>query len=233
MKIPIENPTIKNGMCLNITQKFGENVELYQQRFGIPGHNGIDFTYMNPLSLPAGEASYGKPILAAHDGKITRLIWNGEHDTRGNGVYLTSDKFETVYWHLSKILCDVGQTVASGAKLGEMGNSGYVMPPPTAGFPLAGTHLHFGVRPLPIINNPFDGYVDPYPYLDQLNMLKILGDKKTNKQYVLGNDSKLHWIFNETLLDSLHDSGVISKFNIEWVDGIAGFEMGEVWACIK
>ena len=46
-----------------------------------------------------------------------------------------------------------GQTVKKGDQIGEMGNTGFVVPAPSKYNPIAGTHLHFGVS----IGWPFHG----------------------------------------------------------------------------
>lgn len=63
-------------------------------------------------------------------------------------------------------------------------------------------------------------------------MLKIIGDKKTNRQYLKGNDNKLRWIFNETILNELHNLGITNKNEVEWVDDISQYEIGRPIASI-
>ena len=70
-------------------------------------------------------------------------------------------------------------------------------------------------------------------YYNQNTMLKIIGDSKTKKQYLLGEDNVIRWIFNQTLLEQLHSAGVINKNEIEWVDDIGRFIKGDIWAVIK
>ena len=59
----------------------------------------------------------------------------------GSGIF-------TVYMHLSKISVSVGQEVSQGAKVGEVGSTGYA----------TGPHLHFGVR-------KNGSYVNPLTYV--------------------------------------------------------------------
>ena len=47
----------------------------------------------------------------------------------GSGIF-------TVYMHLSKRGCEVGDEVKQGKKIGEVGSTGYS----------TGPHLHFGIR---------------------------------------------------------------------------------------
>jgi len=81
---------------------------------------------------------------------------------------------------------------------------------------------------------------DYVPYLhstwtsvDALDMLPIIGDKKTKKQYVLGQDNKLRHIFNETLLEELNKAGVINKDTVHWKRNLKDYEIMEPWAVIK
>jgi len=210
MRIPIENPKILNGKILNISQGWGENKELYLTNFGINGHNGLDLTYIDETqSLPAGEASYGKPVLSAIDGKVTYLTWDGEHATKGNGIYIENDKFETVYWHLSEILVKLGDEVSAGQQIGKMGNNGFCFPTPPPRY--AGTHLHFAVRPKPAdFNNGFNGYVDPLPYLELTqNTMRYVLVKDTKEQYLLDDVLKIALnIGDEKELFALFEKGL-------------------------
>lgn len=231
MRIPIENPTIKNGKILNITQGWGENPQMYQLNFGIPGHNGLDLCYLSPEG--SAKASYGKPVLSAIDGVVRWITWDGEHATKGNGIYICNDEFETIYWHLSKICVQGGQEVKAGDKIGEMGNSGFCFPMSTPERPWDGTHLHFGVRPLKngkiaYPDNKFEGYVDPLPYLTMLN---LYGNEQTKEQYIKGTDGFLHRIANTLTLNDLHDAGIINKEGVVWLDQatFSTYRIGNVW----
>ena len=64
-------------------------------------------------------------------------------------------------------------------------------------------------------------------------MLKIIGDKRDKKQYVVGEDGKLRHIFNPIILDDLHEAGVIVKGQIEWKENLDGYEIVDPWAVIK
>lgn len=197
MLIPIENPTIKNGRCSEISQYWGENVDYYLKNFKIGGHNGLDFAHLNLDFLPAHDSpSYGRPIIAPCDMRITKIIFWGEHNTKGNGIYAIGDRCELVFWHNRANLVEVGQSVGRGAKIAEMGNSGAVWPAPNPNDPNdhSGTHLHFALRPvdnngkIKYPNNGFDGYVDPLPFLELKNMYKEFVTKE-----------KLNQIYNELL----------------------------------
>jgi murein DD-endopeptidase MepM/ murein hydrolase activator NlpD len=88
-------------------------------------HKGIDI---------AGPV--GTPIVAAANGVITYAGWNS-----GGYGYLVEvqhpDGSMTLYAHNNRILVQVGQQVAQGQQIAEMGSTGYS----------TGPHLHFEVHP--------------------------------------------------------------------------------------
>lgn len=86
-------------------------------------HQGID------LQLRVGDT-----IAAAFNGKVR---YTGRHYGYGNVVVISADNgLETVYAHLSKIICSKNQTVAAGEAIGLGGNTGNS----------TGPHLHFEIR---------------------------------------------------------------------------------------
>lgn len=64
-------------------------------------------------------------------------------------------------------------------------------------------------------------------------MLKIYGDKKTNKQYLVGKDGFYRWIYNPTLLDELHNAGIVDRGQVEWQDNFDESKVLNTWAVIK
>jgi murein DD-endopeptidase MepM/ murein hydrolase activator NlpD len=89
---------------------------------------------------------YGTPIHAAASGTVIHAGWLGGY---GNLVVVDhGDGLSTAYAHQQRIYVSVGQGVAQGDVLGEVGNTGYSF----------GPHLHFEVR----VNG---GPVDPLGYL--------------------------------------------------------------------
>jgi Membrane proteins related to metalloendopeptidases len=103
------------------TSAFGPRRDPINGRRGF--HEGLDI---------AGRS--GTPIRAAADGVVSFSGW-----MRGYGrvVKIRHDfGFETVYAHLRRARVSVGQTVARGARIGDMGNTGRS----------TGTHLHYEVR---------------------------------------------------------------------------------------
>lgn len=101
-------------------------------------HSGADY------SVPAGE-----PILAAADG-VAALV--GDHFFAGKSVFLDhGDGLITMYFHMSRVLVEEGQTVRRAQVIGEVGSTGRA----------TGPHLHFGLRwrrarvdPAPLFADP-------------------------------------------------------------------------------
>lgn len=94
---------------------------------------------------------YGTNIYAANNGVVTtvkagciagNLACNGRG---GNYVVIkhNSSNYYTVYMHLKDIHVKVGDNVSKGQVIASMGNTGNVIPVPTASSPYLGTHLHF------------------------------------------------------------------------------------------
>ena len=86
-------------------------------------HSGVDFA-----------ASNGTPLYATADGVVTHAGW----DTGYGRLIKIQHEFgiETRYAHLSKLRVRVGQRIARGDRIGDMGASGRV----------TGVHLHYEVR---------------------------------------------------------------------------------------
>ena len=96
---------------------------------------------------------YGSSIYAANSG-VVRTVKGGcvAGNTSCNGrggnyivINHNNNNYYTVYMHLKDIKVSVGQVVSRGQVIGTMGNTGNVVPVPTASRPYNGTHLHFGV----------------------------------------------------------------------------------------
>lgn len=99
-------------------------------------HGGLDF------GMPIGT-----PIYASDGGTVSRASYFAGYGlcvevTHNNGTF-------TRYGHCSKVDVKVGDKVAQGEKIAEVGNTGNS----------TGPHLHFEIHP-----NGGE-YVDPYPYL--------------------------------------------------------------------
>lgn len=90
---------------------------------GYRAHNGIDLA-----------GSRGTPIYSTADGTV---VFAGRQRGFGNLVKIRHEfGFETLYAHLHKIRVSVGDRVARGERIGDMGNTGRS----------TGTHLHYEVR---------------------------------------------------------------------------------------
>lgn len=108
-----------------ITQHFGARPWVYQ-RFGFPGHEGIDF-----------QAPKGTKIFCVAPGVVTEVFHhNGQHNY-GNHIRVQhEDGYETVYAHLDEIGVQLDQKVRSGQLLGLAGETGFV----------EGAHLHLTLK---------------------------------------------------------------------------------------
>ena len=104
----------------------------YQWRWG-KHHDGIDIS----------GTGYRSRIFAVADGTVVEVDYRS---TDGNFVIIEHENnIYTQYAHMYKATVTVGQTVKKGDQIGEMGNTGFVVPYPSSANPTAGTHLHFGV----------------------------------------------------------------------------------------
>ncbi|WP_059171632.1 M23 family metallopeptidase [Bacillus sp. FJAT-27445] len=94
-------------------------------------HKGID------IARPSNHT-----IKAADNGTVVSAGWDGGY---GNKIVINHNNgFKTVYAHLSSIDVRVGQTVAKGSKIGNMGSTG----------DSTGLHLHFEVYKNGSLQNP-------------------------------------------------------------------------------
>jgi len=119
----------------------------YGWRFGgTDFHTGIDIARTNA----AGQGIYGKPILAADDGKVV-FTQTSYVPGRGYGIYLILDHgggITTLYGHTCGLNVKLGQKVSRGQTIAYVGSTGWS----------TGPHLHFEVR----VNGT---YTNPWPYL--------------------------------------------------------------------
>lgn len=125
-----------------IAQRFGENTTgnpTFYSRWGLPGHEGIDY-----------DGSRGDPIFAAEDGVVAVIAVPGQGGVAKDhpyGLHVKVDhrggEYRTEYAHLNRVLSTlkVGDTIEAGEMIGGMGNSGNVVAGASDG-----THLHFMLR---------------------------------------------------------------------------------------
>jgi predicted flap endonuclease-1-like 5' DNA nuclease len=135
-----------------ITQEFAARPEFYA-KFGLPGHEGIDF-----------EAPEGTELYAVADGVVFDVRPDGDSDPvgkpYGNQVRIQHDEvYSSIYAHLVQIIAQKGQPVSAGQLIGLAGNTGNSF----------GAHLHLTIKKAGATQNretsfPYD-IIDPTPYL--------------------------------------------------------------------
>ena len=114
-RVPDQNPLL--GQKYRISSTFG-----YRSNPRPAFHRGIDLS-----------GKYGTPIKAAAHGIVTYSGWFGEY---GYCVIVDHQNgFQTLYGHMSKTNCSVGDEVTKADVIGYMGSTGYS----------TGTHLHFEI----------------------------------------------------------------------------------------
>ena len=94
-------------------------------------HKGLDLA-----------SSLNTPILATADGVVS---FSGTQSGYGNVIIIDhTGGYETYYAHLNRRLASVGETVARGDHIGDMGNTGRS----------TGVHLHYEIRKDGVAVNP-------------------------------------------------------------------------------
>lgn len=159
-----------------ITQKFGANPAAYK-RFGLNGHNGIDFRAF----LPNGNRCYSggqSPVYAPHNGTIVENIY--DRSGYGNYVKIENSKEGSVLAHFSS-KCELpeGTKVKMGDFIAYQGTTGNS----------SGIHLHWGYYQKPRNRkNGFNGYIDqeklfnPYGQSANQNENQQNLEQKSNKE---------------------------------------------------
>lgn len=131
----------------------------------------LDFGYNNAHGGP------NVPIYSIDNGTVISIQ---NQPAGGNTIYIEHDnKMVSCYNHLSKIIVKVGQRVAIGEQIGNMGDTGKV----------SGPHLHLGIysskaKALKYGNTD----IDPFKYLEVYNDQEV--GQTTLKLY--GNKIKTH-----------------------------------------
>lgn len=185
MTSPVQGAILEKWPKGQIFQYWAENPKLYSSAANhhdafhtyLGGHMGIDIA-----------GPHQTPILAAHDGIITKT--HGERTKQGGlEVWLESEplddeepcnsKVRTLYCHLDAFKVKEGQKVYKGQIIGLMGNTGMVVSGGNIFWgnapPGVGTHLHFGLYEfkkkgknwIPRYINVLKNSSDPLPYITE------------------------------------------------------------------
>jgi murein DD-endopeptidase MepM/ murein hydrolase activator NlpD len=211
MRAPIKGYINREYPKGHVTQWYGENPDLYAF-LNLDGHNGVDVV-----------APYGTPILAVTTQTIVDVKYT--HDGYGTYIKAVDDQYEYTYGHLSRVdeVSVIGAIVEAGTKIGEMGNSGFVVSGATPFWesnPYAGTHLHFSMRKLKpsgkvwvtyptgryyLANyyNGFKGAVDPYDMLEEASKAELTSSVKTLSLTVISLANQII----SALMDKLNKRG--------------------------
>ncbi|MDD3193458.1 MAG: peptidoglycan DD-metalloendopeptidase family protein [Oscillospiraceae bacterium] len=110
-------------------------------------HTGMDIA-------GSGSSIYGARIVACGAGTVVKVQNNGSN---GYGLFCIIDHgsgYTTLYAHTSSIIVSVGDVVEKGQTIGYVGNSGWVIPSPSASNPTGGSHLHIEFRINGVHQNP-------------------------------------------------------------------------------
>jgi murein DD-endopeptidase MepM/ murein hydrolase activator NlpD len=106
-------------------------------------HRGVDITSSNRRREKIYPVANGTITSKYHDNYGALVIIMEHYDSDSRTWY------SSLYAHLSSYAPNIstGQYITSDRYIGYMGNTGYVIPRPTASNPDAGTHLHLEVAP--------------------------------------------------------------------------------------
>ena len=250
MKNPLKNP--------KIAQLYGKSplgLTGYYKKYGLDGHSGIDiYTFWGDNVYAAHD---GTVLQLKEDpfgfGRYVRLISEKTDGFYWLTYYGHLSELKVKSGQKVKEGDIIGLEGNTGACV--TNKDGVYVPAQDTG-DYAGTHLHFGVYKLsdPTPNtyqrnygngtytiidyyNGYHGAIDPYPLIygkapENNNMKKIILHKTTNRQYLVGDDNKLRWIFNETILKDLHNAGIINKNEVQEVDSLDEYEIVNPMASI-
>jgi RHS repeat-associated protein len=122
-------------------------------------HNGLDINHKG-----GGNIDLGAPIVATHDGYLSRIVTD-DKNAGGRRIVVTSQDgtVSTSYMHLSEVAnLKVGDPIAEGQEIGKMGGSGFGKDDAYT------SHLHYELRVNGVNTNPVgaDGnLIDPQSLL--------------------------------------------------------------------
>ena len=186
-----------------IAQKFAENKLDFYAKWGMKGHNGIDYSCPN-----------GSSIVAPCNMEITNCYSEAVDDGYGTAVFARSTnsfmfkdnvyKLEMVFGHLESYSIAKDDWVNQGKTFALSDNTGKYT---------TGPHLHFGCRIVREtgaggwqaidLDNGYKGYIDPEILIDYSLALKkyeykivYTGTQNGAKHYLVFNDT-LQWIEDE------------------------------------
>jgi len=156
-----------------LTQKFRARPSVYK-KFGLAGHDGVDFACPN-----------GTKLLAPMAGK-TYVGWAPK--SWGLFYSITND-WGTVYLcHLKENYLPTGVKVETKQLIGETDNTGFS----------TGPHLHIGLRVKGIKDEKMKDFVDPLPYLEKEETVPDTTEEKQNgmiityKKFIDDLNEELH-----------------------------------------
>ena len=144
----------------------------HENNFGVLRPNGRTHKGVDINHTGGGNTDKGAPIIATHDGTITKIvsIGGGDKDGGGNRVQITSSdgSISTYYMHLDVISADIetGSFVTEGQQIGTMGGSGKGKSDAYT------THLHYEIKIDRVNVNPVISatkLLDPQQLMTPLN----------------------------------------------------------------
>ena len=208
-----------------VTQTFGANPQNYQ-KFGLPGHDGIDYGVGRDL-----------PYYAVQDGEVvhaSHMRPSGGESAWGYHVIIRHEVnniiFHTVYAHAKRGLpVSKGDIVKAGKIVGYSGNTGNSF----------GYHLHFNLL---WMTNPGNGFpkwtygyaVDPWPYLQGKARPPVQpGLPKYNLLDYMRGDGRMYEVRHpagntETFQTQRGDTGVFYQVKNSQYETFA-FDVGFIW----
>lgn len=170
-----------------ITQQWGINPDIYA-RFGLKGHNGIDYRLFDTSGNKSTEADVYSP----HMGVVIEIGY--DQDGYGNYIKIENNSEGSILAHMKEIVVNIGDTLSEGVKIGIADNTGFSTAP----------HLHWGYYPKPRIrDNGYSGTI---------NQLLLLNDQAQPDQLI----TTVKQFVTDTLLamkKSTSDNEIEAKVN--------------------
>lgn len=220
-----------------VTQPFAFNLVDFYIKWGLKGHNGIDF-----------RGRIGDNVYAVFDGTVR---YSAKNYGGGNMVTIVSDKevngvFAQVrYMHLNKRNVEVGAKVKAGDIIGFLGNTGQYT---------TGQHLHFDLKLIEYrhslrvvlnLNNGYNGCIDPSPYISKkigyCEWLPV--DERYGRKYSYWAEFKMRfknpWLHRQLIKKGRDPLSLTQREMIALVYGGYSFNevmditMYPVWATLK